>query len=64
MQGERVLGLACGPVLAQRCGRNVQQLGLLVNAAGHVVEDVGEVREVSGVWYTKHHMVFVRLQAI
>lgn len=31
--------LALRAVPAQGCGRYVQQLGLLVNAAGHVVKD-------------------------
>lgn len=58
MDGSGCLTLCAVP--AQRGGRYVQQLGLLVNAAGHVVKDGCEVREVSGVWCTKHHMAFVR----
>ena len=52
--------LAACTVLAQRCGGYVKQLCLLVNAAWHVVKDVGEVREMCGVWCSKHHTTFER----
>ena len=52
--------LATCTALAQCCRGYVKQLGLLVNAAWHVVKDVGEVREMCGVWFSKHHTTFER----